>query len=207
MARQYSVKANLKPSGLDGISDDQVSQHWKLYEGYVTNVNKLNDEIDKLIKGGQVGTPQYSELKRRLGFEYNGMVLHEYYFSNIKAKGGEPDKKMTLYKLIEENFGSYDIWKNDFASTGKMRGIGWAILYYDPASDSLTNNWITLHEDGNPAGFIPILVMDVWEHAYMVDYGAGGRPTYIDAFFRNINWDKANSRIEAARKKQIPGRD
>lgn len=186
-------------SGLDGISDQTLEMHFKLYEGYVKETNRLTEKITEFLKDGQVDheeMPAYSELTRRLGFEYNGMVLHEYYFGNLKAKGGgDPDKTSAFYKAAEQGFGSYEVWKADFMSIGKMRGVGWAICYQDPVNQTLSNHWITLHEVGNVAGFNPVLVMDVWEHAFLLDYKPADRPKYIEAFFSNIAWSAVEDRI------------
>jgi Fe-Mn family superoxide dismutase len=187
-------------SGLKGISDQTLEMHFKLYEGYVKETNNLTNRITEFIKDGNVDQeemPAYSELTRRLGFEYNGMVLHEYYFDNLKRGGGsgDPDRNLQFYKAAESTFGSYDIWKADFVGIGKMRGVGWAICYQNPANGRLSNHWITLHETGNVAGFDPILVMDVWEHAYLLDYKPADRPKYIEAFFSNINWDAVEKRL------------
>jgi Fe-Mn family superoxide dismutase len=172
--------------------------HFKLYEGYVKSVNELNEKIADVLADGKVDkeeVPAYSELTRRLGFEYNGMVLHEYYFQNLKSGGiGNPDAKFV--KTAEASFGSFDTWKTDFAGVGKMRGVGWAICYQDPASGSISNHWITLHEVGNVAGFIPVLVMDVWEHAFILDYTPADRPKYIEAFFSNIDWTAVQGRLK-----------
>lgn len=185
-------------SGLNGISDETLAMHFKLYEGYVTNTNTLNQKVAELISGGELDPakmPEFSELKRRYGFEYNGMVLHEYYFDNMQKQGaGDADKASAFAKAAEESFGSYDVWKADFVSVGKMRGVGWAITYQD-LQGNLSNHWITLHEEGNIAGYKPILVMDVWEHAFLLDYKPAERPKYIEAFFSNINWDMVDSRI------------
>jgi Fe-Mn family superoxide dismutase len=142
--------------------------------------------------------PAYSELTRRLGFEYNGMVLHEYYFDNLQSGGGTGDAAKTsqFVKAAEATFGSYDIWKADFVGIGKMRGVGWAICYQNPANGRISNHWITLHETGNVAGFNPILVMDVWEHAFLLDYKPAERPKYIEAFFSNIAWDMVENRLK-----------
>ena len=139
-----------------------------------------------------------AELTRRLGFEYNGMVLHEYYFDNLQSGGGTGDPVQTsqFAKAAETSFGSYDIWKADFVGIGKMRGVGWAICYQNPANGRLSNHWITLHETGNVAGFNPILVMDVWEHAFLLDYKPAERPKYIEAFFSNINWNAVEDRLK-----------
>ena len=188
-------------SGLKGISDQTLEMHFKLYEGYVKETNNLTERIAEFIKDGNVDQdemPAYSELSRRLGFEYNGMVLHEYYFDNLQSGGGtgEPAKTSQLVKSAEATFGRYDIWKADFVGIGKMRGVGWAICYQNPANGRISNHWITLHETGNVAGFNPILVMDVWEHAFLLDYKPAERPKYIEAFFSNINWNAVEERLK-----------
>jgi len=187
-------------SGLTGISDKTLEMHFKLYEGYVKATNDLNERISVFLADGKVDQdemPAYSELTRRLGFEYNGMVLHEYYFANMmKAGTGEPDKSSTFRKAAEQSFGSYDIWRADFVGIGKMRGVGWAICYQDPTNGRLSNHWITLHQIGNVAGFTPVLVMDVWEHAFLLDYKPAERPKYIEAFFSNIDWKAVDKRLQ-----------
>ena len=193
-ARQFDL------SGLQGISDETLELHFKLYEGYVKETNKLNEKIWDFIQDAKVDQeemPAYSELTRRLGFEYNGMVLHEYYFDNLKKGGGtgDPDKSSRFLTATAASFGSYDIWKADFMGVGKMRGVGWAICYENPQNGQLSNHWISLHETGNVAGFKPVLVMDVWEHAYLLDFKTE-RPKYIDAFFSNINWSMVESRLK-----------
>jgi len=197
-SKPYKAKTfNL--SGLKGISDKTLEMHFKLYEGYVKATNELKGKISDILADGKVDQeemPAYSELNRRLGFEYNGMVLHEYYFENMKRQGGgDPDKRSSFYKAAETSYGSYEIWKTDFAAMGKMRGVGWAICYLDAAHNEVSNHWITLHETGNIAGFAPILVMDVWEHAYLLDYKPADRPKYIEAFFENIDWDAVGKRM------------
>ena len=163
--KQYKEQAfDLK--GLDGISDAQISEHLKLYAGYVKQVNKLNEELSELLGHGKASgtSPEFAELTRRLGFEYNGMILHEYYFSNLrKAADPRPQANSGLAQALSESFGSVELWQTDFQAMGDMRGIGWVILFEDPATTRLTNHWITLHQDGVPAGFKPLLVMDVWE--------------------------------------------
>src|ERR671915_518648 len=196
----YQAK-QFKLSGLQGISDQTLEMHFKLYEGYVKETNRLTEKISELLKDGQVDQeemPAYSELTRRLGFEYNGMVLHEYYFDNLKSGGGTGDPAQTteFAKAAAASFGSYDVWKADFVGIGKMRGVGWAICYQNPANGRLSNHWISLHEVGNVSGFTPVLVMDVWEHAFLLDYAPAERPKYIEAFFSNIDWDACERRLQ-----------
>ena len=186
-------------SGLKGISDKTLEMHFKLYDGYVKQTNVLNEKIAAILKDGKIDqeeTPAYSELTRRMGFEYNGMVLHELYFENLK-KGAdpEPERASSFHEICEATFGDFATWKTDFVGVGKMRGVGWAICYQDPRTQRVSNHWITLHEVGNVSGFRPLLVMDVWEHAYLLDYPPADRPKYIEAFFANVAWDAVDRRL------------
>lgn len=195
----YKTKDFSYLKGLKGLSDQQIEIHLGLYAGYVTNTNKLNEEIAALLQAGKGATPEYAELSRRLGFEYNGMILHEYYFGNLSANGGgQPAAGSATRSAIEASFGSWDNWIADFTNVGKFRGVGWSVLFQDPTTGRLSNHWITLHQDGNPAGFKPILVLDVWEHAFLIDYKPAERAKYIDAFFQNVDWNAVEQRISSA---------
>ena len=197
-AKAYKAQSFDTLQGLDGISDAQIAEHLKLYSGYVKQVNTLNQDLAELLGKGKASgkDPAFAELTRRLGFEYNGMILHEYYFSNLK-KGGEPTPPSGsgVGQALADAFGTVDAWKTDFQAMGDMRGIGWVILFQDPATDRLTNHWITLHQDGVPAGFKPLLVMDVWEHAFMRDHKVTDKAKYVEAFFRNIDWPIVERRL------------
>ena len=190
----YTAKDYSNLIGMEGFSETLLKNHFTLYQGYVTNTNKLIDLLAAMLKEGKVGTPEYSELKRRMGFEFNGMRLHEYYFDNLGGKG-VLDKSSKLARKLTEDFGSYEAWEADFKGTGKMRGIGWTILYQDNITGKLLNQWINEHETGHLAGCIPLLVMDVFEHAFITDYGLK-RPDYIEAFFKNINWEVVEGRLK-----------
>ncbi|HEX2966946.1 MAG TPA: Fe-Mn family superoxide dismutase [Syntrophorhabdaceae bacterium] len=190
----YQAKNYDRLLGMDGFSDTLLKNHFTLYQGYVTNTNKVLDTLALMLNGGQTGDPQYAELKRRLGWEFNGMRLHEYYFENLGDKG-DITKAGTLASKLTESFGSYEAWEKDFRATGSMRGVGWTILYLDSVSDKLVNYWINEHDVGHPAGCTPILIMDVFEHAFMIDYGLK-RADYIDSFFKNINWEVAGKRLK-----------
>jgi len=181
--------------GLEGISDNTLEQHVKLYEGYVNNTNTTIEKLGALQKSVPPST-EYAELKRRLGWEINGVVLHELYFNNLKANGGALDKGSKLYKKLVEDFGSYENWEADFKATGMMRGIGWAIVYQCAVSGRLGNFWIGEHEIGHPAGATPVLIMDVWEHAFALDHQPTGRKAYVEAFFKNINWKEVEGRLK-----------
>lgn len=181
--------------GLKGFSDQLLKNHFALYQAYLNNTNKLLESINTLLKEGKTGTLEYAELKRRFSWEWNGMRLHEYYFENMAKDSVELDKESKLYKKIVEDFGSYEDWEKDFKGIGAMRGIGWAVLYYDPATGRLLNVWINEHDVGHLLGAKPILIMDVFEHAYMIDYGLK-RADYIEAFFKVIDWKTVIERFE-----------
>jgi Fe-Mn family superoxide dismutase len=189
----YSAKDYNRLIGMEGFSDTLLKNHFTLYQGYVTNTNKLSDALNQLLKEGKTGTPEYAELKRRFGWEFNGMRLHEYYFENLGGKGGI-NKTGKLYKKLVESFGSYEAWEKDFKATGAMRGIGWAVLYQDILSGNFINFWINEHDVGHPSGGMPILIMDVFEHAFMIDYGLK-RADYIESFFKNIHWEETEKRL------------
>lgn len=193
--------ASFSLSGLRGISDKTLEMHFKLYEGYVTQTNTLTDRIADILRDGTIDqeeTPAYSELTRRLGFEYNGMVLHELYFGNMRTNGdAEPPASSAFRRACAESFGSWERWKADFVGVGKMRGVGWAACFLDPVTKRLSNQWITLHEVGGVVGFEPILVMDVWEHAFLLDYPPAERAKYIEAFFQNVDWGVVDHRLAA----------
>ena len=190
----YAAKDYSKLIGMEGFSETLLKNHFTLYQGYVTNTNKLLDTLSQMLKEDKVSQPEFAELKRRLGWEFNGMRLHEFYFENLGGKGGI-DKAGPLAKKLSEEFGSYEAWEKDFKAVGSMRGIGWAVLYQDTVGNRLINFWINEHDVAHPAGCSPLLILDVFEHAFMIDYGLK-RADYITAFFRNINWKAVESRLK-----------
>jgi len=190
----YTAKDYAKLIGMPGFSETLLKNHFTLYQGYVTNTNKVLDILAQMLKDGKTAAPEYAELKRRLGWEFNGMRLHEYYFENLGGKGA-PDMNGTLAKKLAGEFGSFEAWEKDFRATGAMRGIGWVVLYQDASSGRFLNFWINEHDVSHPAGCNPILVMDVFEHAFMIDYGLK-RADYIEAFFKNIDWTAAAARLK-----------
>jgi len=199
MAKEIYKPKKFQLSGLKGISDKTLEMHFKLYEGYVKETNGLEERLAEFVKDGRVDQdemPAYSELTRRLGFEFNGMVLHEYYFGNLrKGGGGDPERGSVFRQAVEQTFPSYEVWKADLVGIAKMRGVGWAVCYQDPATRRISNHWITLHEVGNVAGFNPLLVLDVWEHAFLLDYAPAERPKYIESFFANVDWAAVDDRL------------
>lgn len=192
-SKPYEPQDFSKLKGMSGFSDKALDMHFTLYQGYVKNANLLLEQLQQITAQNQTGSPTYSELKRRLGWEFDGMRLHELYFANLGGKEAlKKDSK--LMKRLVEDFGSYDNWAADFKAIGAMRGIGWVLLYEDPKNGRLINVWINEHDVGHLAGGNPLLVMDVFEHAYLPDYGLN-RGEYIQAFFQNINWPAVEARL------------
>jgi Fe-Mn family superoxide dismutase len=196
--KRYSPHDFSKVRGLNGLSDKQIEEHLKLYEGYVKRTNTLTEKLSAMCNEGKASgaDPVFAELTRRMGFEYNGMILHEYYFGNMKPGAQVEPPAGKLKSALEQSFGKYDTWLTDFRSIATMPGVGWVVLYQDPSTGWLSNHWITLHNDGNPAGYRPVLVMDGWEHAFMRDYLATERAKYVDAFFKNIDWEACEKRLK-----------
>ncbi len=194
----YQAKNYSNLIGMEGFSKQLLENHFTLYQGYVTNTNKVANILSQMLKDGKTGSPEYAELKRRFGWEFNGMRLHEYYFENLGGKEALGSNS-ALHAAFEKQFGSYDVWEADFKASGSMRGIGWTLLYLDNSNGALYNEWINEHDMGHLAGCTPIVVLDVFEHAFMIDYGLK-RADYIAAFMRNINWKEASARYDKAHK-------
>lgn len=174
---------------VDGLSEEQLNAHLSLYAGYVKNTNLLMEKLETLRAGE--GGPELSELTRRFGFEFNGMRLHEYYFEQFAPGAGE---KGSVAERLAEQFGSFEAWEADFKRVGKLRGAGWTILVEDGETGNLFNIWVNDHELGHLGSQKILLAMDVWEHAFLVDYLPSQRGEYIETFFKNLNWSVVESR-------------
>ncbi len=181
--------------GMRGFSDLLLKDHFTLYQGYVANTNKLYESLRLFDREEKPSNSEYSEIKRRFGWEFNGMRLHELYFGNMTRNGSE-EKGDILIRKIAYNFGSVQDWEYSFKNVGKIRGIGWILLSYDPVADRLFNIWVNEHDGGNLAGSVPLLIMDVFEHAYLADYGLK-REEYVTAFFKVIDWRVISERLES----------
>lgn len=185
--------------GTPGMSDALLRNHFTLYEGYVKNATALQVRLQELATSDAPMGAEWSELKRRFGWEYNGVRLHELYFENMKNGGTPHDTDSPLCMKMKEVWGSCDAWAKDFRATGAMRGIGWVILAYDKETDALFNVWVNEHDVGHLVGATPILVMDVFEHAFMLDYGLK-RADYIDAFWKAVDWQVVMERFAKAKR-------
>ncbi len=183
--------------GTPGFSDKLLRDHFKLYEGYVKNTNEI---LGLLSAGRSEGAqdPHLSEIRRRFGWEFDGMRLHEYYFGSIGKEQSSLPRGSVLARKISEDFFSFESWKKDFLAVGAMRGIGWVLLSYDPTAGRLFNVWIDEHDRGHLAGTEPILVMDVFEHAFIADYGID-KAKYLASFWSAIRWTEVERRFEATK--------
>ncbi len=178
---------------MPGFSEDLMQMHFKLYQGYVKTTNALIAQLKSLENSGQARSFEYGALKRRLGWEFDGMRLHELYFGNLGGNG-KPSAAPVLMRALIAQYGSYQKWKSAFVATGLIRGIGWAALYIDPEDGRLVNTWINEHDTGHLATGSILLVMDVFEHAFMPQFGLN-KEKYVEVFFSNVDWDVAEERF------------
>lgn len=197
MSKQYTPRTWPNLKGLKGISDSLLETHFALYAGYVKNTNALTEQLQAITKEGKAAGTNlaYAEMTRRLGFEYNGMILHEYYFDNLTAAGTPIPTSGKLADALTASYGSAEQFQADFKGVATMRGIGWAIAFQDPTTKLISTHWVSLHNDGNPAGYKPILVLDAWEHAFVPDYKPTERAKYVEAYLQNIDWKVVESRL------------
>jgi Fe-Mn family superoxide dismutase len=195
MIDEYRTKGFEGLLGLKGFSDALLKSHFALYDGYVKSVNKLDAALARMAREGQAALPEYAELKRRFGWEFGGMRLHELYFENLSKTPSGPQAAPRLGRALSERFGSIEDWERDFRAAGAMRGIGWVSLVHDPRKGRLFNAWTNEHDGGNLPGCVPLLVMDVFEHAFLIDYGLK-RADYVSAFLGAADWAAAERRLE-----------
>lgn len=174
---------------LKDISQKTIEEHIKLYNGYVKNSNLILTKLKEYMTDTEKYMYEIGELRRRFSFEFDGMRNHEHYFHALEGGSKILSTESPLYKDIENNFGSYDKWLTEFQTTALTRGIGWAILYYDKETDRLLNTWVDEQHLGHLTGLTPVLALDMWEHAYYIDYTPAEKKKYIQAFFDNINWN------------------
>jgi len=173
---------------LTGMSADSVTEHLKLYAGYVKHTNLILSKIEEMSKDSEANAYALGELQRRFGFEFDGMRNHEYYFKSLEGGAQSLSSESALINAIAKEWGSFDAWLTRFKAVALTRGIGWAILYYDKTTGRLLNSWVDEQHLGHLTGLSPILALDVWEHAFVPDYKASGKKAYVEDFFKNLNW-------------------
>jgi Fe-Mn family superoxide dismutase len=191
MKQSYTAKT-FALGALEGLSETQIAEHLKLYAGYVKNTNALMEKVAAHKQNSEAMAIELSELTRRFGFEFNGMRLHEYYFAQFEKSEGSADK---LKMALEAQYGSFDAWKSEVSAMAVMRGIGWVLTVVDETNGNLLNVWVSDHELGQLGGQKIVFALVVWEHAYTVDYKPTERAKYVEAFWKNLNWQKVEERF------------
>lgn len=191
---KYTAKTFTIPS-LTGISEKTITEHLKLYEGYVKHVNVIYEKSVEMSSDVEKNGYAMAEIRRRLGFEYGGMKNHEYYFTQFEGGPAELQGG-SLKTLIEEQWGSEESWHANFLQIAMTRGVGWAMLYYDTDTKQLVHAWVDEQHLGQLATADIILALDMWEHSYMLDYVPGEKKKYVEAFFANLNWTVCEERLK-----------
>ncbi len=188
---------------LKGISAKTIEEHLKLYAGYVKHANLILEKIAEYTADAEKHAYALGELQRRFGFEFDGMRNHEYYFHSFEGGAGALDAiagTSALKKAVEDEWGSWDGWLARFKSIALTRGIGWAMMYYDPVTKRLLNAWVDEQHLGHLTGLSPILALDMWEHSFVADYQPSGKKQYVEDFFANLNWQVIEENFRKASK-------
>lgn len=181
---------------LDGISEKQIEAHLGLYSGYVKHVNIIREKIHELESADKEKNSYIiAELRRRFSFEFNGMRMHEYYFEQFDGETKEVNKDSKMVKALSEKYGSWEDFTEHIKAVGKSRGIGWTVLYWDPKGKTPHVTWISDHELGALVGLPVLFAMDMWEHAFMVDYLPSEKEKYIEALLNNTSWSVVEDRF------------
>lgn len=188
------IEAKFSIPELKGISKNTLEEHLKLYSGYVKHANLILEQIEELRKNQNPSpspgtTYMINELQRRFSFEFNGMVNHQYYFNSFVGGPKSINQNGKLFESIRDEWGSFENWLNVFKSMALTRGIGWAMLYFDPSTNRLINSWVDEQHLGQLNGCKTILALDMWEHSFVADYQPSGKKNYVEDFFTNINWE------------------
>ncbi len=195
---EYTEKKFTLPS-LEGISDKSVAEHLSLYAGYVKNFNAMSALLPEYAKDSEKNAHALAELIRRRSFEFDGMRLHELYFSQFEGGVKEATTDGAFVKQIEAEYHKLEYFLAMFHAIAMMRGPGWAILYWDPEAKQFMTGFSGEQHQGHFVTLPVILALDVWEHAFLLDYGATGKAKYVEAFFKNLNWSVIEERFAACK--------
>lgn len=194
---EYAPQSFAIPA-LDGISQKSIEEHLTLYQGYVKNFNALSKLMSEYAQEDMDRHAHaLSELGRRRSFEFGGMRLHERYFAQFEEgpKALNPDS--ALAQALVKEYLRLEHVEPYIKMIGNMRGPGWALLYWDKEGQRFLAGFSGEQHQGHFVTLPIILALDVWEHAYILDYGAGGKGSYMDAFFKNLNWSVCEQRFSA----------
>lgn len=182
----------LKYRSLPGLSETQLAEHYKLYVGYVNKTNEIREKLLRADRRQANATySEYRELKLEETFSLNGIKLHELYFDNLSMAGGQPGEEIAYH--LRRSFGSVENWMQDFYALG-LAARGWGLLAFDLDEREVRNFLQDAHNVGVITRTVPLLVLDVYEHAYFIDYMTD-KKAYLNTFFRNIDWNVVNNRL------------
>ncbi|MEO5635150.1 MAG: Fe-Mn family superoxide dismutase [Candidatus Paceibacterota bacterium] len=196
MEKFQEIKFNIEE--LRGISAKNIEEHLKLYAGYVKNTNLIFEKLGELSKESEKNAYVMGELHRRIGFEFNGMRNHEYYFKSLEG-GARPLPENSEFKQeVEKVASSLESMIVAFKELAMTRGIGWAMLYWDKQSKQFIPTWVDEQHLGQLNGLSYVLGIDMWEHAYVYDYPTSEKKKYLDAFFENLNWEVIEENFKSA---------
>jgi Fe-Mn family superoxide dismutase len=184
---------------LKGISKHVIEEHLKLYAGYVKFTNTILEKIQEYKQDSEKNAYALAELQRRFSFEFNGIRSHEHFFKSLESGAQKLSAESQLGKAIEAEFGSFDAWLTTFTIIALTRGIGWAMMCYDPIAKKLTHAWVDEHHIGQLGGLPIVLALDMWEHAFLFDFLPTDKKKYITAFFENLNWSVIEKNYLTAR--------
>jgi Fe-Mn family superoxide dismutase len=193
---QYEPKKFDIPT-LDGISQKTMEEHLGLYAGYVKNFNAISAMMPEYAKDSEKNAHTLSELIRRRSFEFGGMRLHELYFSQFEGSATPLNPESALAKQMTSEYHKVEWFIEMFRAIAMMRGPGWAVLYWDGQAKQFLTGFSGEQHQGHFVTLPIIIALDVWEHAFILDYGAQGKGKYVDAFFKNFNWGVAEKRFDA----------
>ena len=183
---------------VQGLSQGALNLHVELYHGYVEQVNTLLEVLQPTESTSRAAPSLTREAAvRRFPFEYNGMVLHELFFEQLSGTNGRsPHERGPLGQAVGNAFGGFDGWRKDFEKLAATRGVGWVASVREKTGGTLYNTWIDEHQWGMTAGTDIIFVLDVWEHAYLLDFAPKQRAEYTQAVFDNVDWSVVESRMK-----------
>jgi len=195
---QFEEKKFTVPE-LKGISAKTMEEHLKLYAGYVKNINLICEKMGEYSAEPEKNAYAMSELQRRFGFEFDGMRNHEIYFDSLQG-GAQELPADSKFKTALEKQVPFEQWFAGFKTLAMTRGVGWAILYVDTTDGRLWCTFVEDHQLGQLVGCVPILALDMWEHAFVADYQPSGKKQYVEDFFANLNWKKIEENFDKAAK-------
>ncbi len=189
----YTPKTFTIPE-LDGISRQTIDEHIGLYNGYVKHANLIREKIAAYSSDPDNNTYAIGEMQRRYGFEFGGMRNHEYYFTQFEG-GAKALPEGKLKEMMIAQWGSVEAWTERFMKIAMTRGVGWAMLYFDKQTNQLVETWVDEQHLGQLADLDIVLALDMWEHSYMLDVPPSRKKEYVEAFFRNLNWEVVATRV------------